>query len=95
MKKLEGLVTRVRRIGFGRSYDVGAALYYRLECEHWIELHARRSEVVAKSAGGEFRLGAKSGILVRGSPDGRSGGELSDQKGRALLNIRRRRPNSC
>ena len=33
-----GLVTRVRRIGFGRSYDVGAALYYRLECEHWIEL---------------------------------------------------------
>jgi hypothetical protein len=38
MKKLEALVTRVRRIGFGRSYDVGAALYYRLECEHWIEL---------------------------------------------------------
>jgi hypothetical protein len=38
MKKLETLVGRVRRLGFGRSYDVGATKYYRLEAEHWVEL---------------------------------------------------------
>ena len=38
MKKLEALIMRVRRLGFGRSYDVGAAEYYRLEAEHWLEL---------------------------------------------------------
>ncbi len=37
MKKLEALITKVRRLGFGRSYDVGAALYYRLEAELWLE----------------------------------------------------------
>jgi hypothetical protein len=43
MKKLESLILRVRRLGFGRSYDVGAAEYYRLEAEHWLELeHARK-----------------------------------------------------
>jgi hypothetical protein len=36
MKQLEGLITRIRRLGFGRSYDVGAAEYYRLEAEFWI-----------------------------------------------------------
>lgn len=36
MKKLEALVLRIRRLGFGRSYDVGAAEYYRLEAEHWL-----------------------------------------------------------
>ena len=39
-----------------------------------------------------FELGAKSVILVRGSPDGRSRGECGTQKGQTLLNIRRRRP---
>ena len=31
MKKLEALIKKVRRLGFGRSYDVGASEYYRLE----------------------------------------------------------------
>lgn len=38
MKKLEELVRRIRRLGFGRSYDVGAVEYYRLEAEHWLAL---------------------------------------------------------
>ncbi len=42
MKKLEALIVRVRRLGFGRSYDVGAAEYYRLEAEHWLELERLR-----------------------------------------------------
>ncbi len=42
MKKLESLISRVRRLGFGRSYDVGAAEYYRLEAEHWLELERAR-----------------------------------------------------
>jgi hypothetical protein len=42
MKKLEALVGRVRRLGFGRSYDVGATEYYRLEAEHWLELERER-----------------------------------------------------
>jgi hypothetical protein len=36
MKKLEALVTKVRRLGFGLSYDVGATEYYRLEAEVWL-----------------------------------------------------------
>jgi hypothetical protein len=36
MKKLEELVIRIRRLGFGRSYDYGAAEYYRLEAELWL-----------------------------------------------------------
>jgi hypothetical protein len=42
MKKLESLISKVRRLGFGRSYDVGAAEYYRLEAEHWLELERGR-----------------------------------------------------
>jgi hypothetical protein len=38
MKKLEALITRVRRLGFGRSYDVGSAEYYRIEAEYWLEM---------------------------------------------------------
>ena len=37
MKKLQALITRVRRLGFSRSYDVGSAEYYRLEAEFWLE----------------------------------------------------------
>jgi hypothetical protein len=37
MKQLEALVTKVRRLGFGRSYDVGASAYYRAEAEYWLE----------------------------------------------------------
>jgi hypothetical protein len=36
MKKLEELVVRIRRLGFGRSSDVGATEYYRLEAELWL-----------------------------------------------------------
>ena len=36
MRKLEALITKVRRLGFGRSSDVGASAYYRLEAEHWL-----------------------------------------------------------
>jgi hypothetical protein len=37
MKNLQDLITRIRRLGFGLSYDVGAAEYYRLEAEFWLE----------------------------------------------------------
>jgi hypothetical protein len=36
MKELESLVKKVRRLGFGRSYDVGASGYYRAEAEYWL-----------------------------------------------------------
>jgi hypothetical protein len=36
MKKLEALIKNVRRLGFGRSYDVGASEYYRLEADLWL-----------------------------------------------------------
>jgi hypothetical protein len=36
MKALQELVTKIRRIGFGRSSDVGASEYYRLEAECWL-----------------------------------------------------------
>lgn len=36
MRKLEELVVKIRRLGFGRSYDYGAAEYYRLEAELWL-----------------------------------------------------------
>jgi hypothetical protein len=42
MIKLESLIKKVRRLGFGRSYDVGASEYYRLEAEHWILLEKTR-----------------------------------------------------
>jgi hypothetical protein len=38
MKALESLVTKIRKIGFGRSYDVGASAYYRLEAEYWLAM---------------------------------------------------------
>ena len=38
MNKLEVLITRIRRLGFGRSYDVGSAAYYRIEAEFWLEV---------------------------------------------------------
>src|SRR5262249_32768438 len=37
MQKLDALITRIRRLGFGRSYDVGAAQYYRVEADYWLE----------------------------------------------------------
>jgi hypothetical protein len=36
MKRLEGLIRKVRRLGFGLSYDVGATEYYHLEAEAWL-----------------------------------------------------------
>jgi len=36
MERLENLVKKVRRLGFGRSIDVGAVNYYRLEAEYWM-----------------------------------------------------------
>jgi hypothetical protein len=41
MKKLEVLIKRVRRLGFGRSYDVGASEYYRVEAEFWLSREKR------------------------------------------------------
>jgi hypothetical protein len=40
MKRLETLIKKVRRLGFGQSIEVGAAEYYRLEAEYWIA-HAK------------------------------------------------------
>jgi hypothetical protein len=36
MKKLETLIKKVRRLGFGRSSDVGASEYFRIEAECWV-----------------------------------------------------------
>jgi len=36
MRKLEALIKKVRRLGFGRSSDVGASEYYRIEAECWL-----------------------------------------------------------
>jgi hypothetical protein len=36
MKKLEALIKKVRRLGFGRSSDVGASACYRIEAECWL-----------------------------------------------------------
>ena len=36
MTRLESLVKKVRRLGFGRSSDVGASEYYRIEAECWL-----------------------------------------------------------
>jgi hypothetical protein len=36
MKKLEALIKKIRRLGFGRSSDVGASEYYRIEAESWL-----------------------------------------------------------
>ncbi len=36
MQKLEALIKKVRRLGFGRSSDVGASEYYRIEAECWL-----------------------------------------------------------
>jgi hypothetical protein len=36
MVKLEVLIRKIRRLGFGRSSDVGASEYYRLEAECWL-----------------------------------------------------------
>lgn len=37
MKRLEALVLKVRKLGFGFSTDVGATAYYRIEAERWLE----------------------------------------------------------
>jgi hypothetical protein len=36
MTKLEELIRKIRRLGFGRSSDVGASEYYRIEAECWL-----------------------------------------------------------
>ena len=42
MKRLEALVVRVRKLGFGFSTDLGATAYYRLEAELWLEKERAR-----------------------------------------------------
>src|SRR5580693_4458321 len=43
MKKLEELLKKVRRLGFGQKIEVGAVEYYRIEAEYWLA-HAKVSE---------------------------------------------------
>jgi hypothetical protein len=40
MKKLDELLRKVRRLGFGQAIEVGAAEYYRIEAEYWLA-HAK------------------------------------------------------
>jgi FMN phosphatase YigB (HAD superfamily) len=40
MKRLEELLKKVRRLGFGQAIEVGAVEYYRIEGEYWLA-HAR------------------------------------------------------
>ena len=37
MKKLEALIKKIRRLGFGFSNDVGASEYFRIEAQSWVE----------------------------------------------------------
>jgi hypothetical protein len=37
MVRLETLVKKVRRLGFGFSIDVNATEYYRIEAQYWLE----------------------------------------------------------
>jgi hypothetical protein len=36
MARLETLIRKIRRLGFGKSNDVGASEYYRIEAECWL-----------------------------------------------------------
>jgi hypothetical protein len=36
MIRLEALIKKIRRLGFGRSNDVGASEYFRIEAEYWL-----------------------------------------------------------
>jgi hypothetical protein len=36
MRRLESLVKKIRRLGSGRSSDVGATEYWRIEAECWL-----------------------------------------------------------
>jgi hypothetical protein len=40
MQKLETLVKKVRKLGFGQSIEVGATEYYRIEADYWLA-HAK------------------------------------------------------
>jgi hypothetical protein len=40
MKKLEELLKKVRRLGFGQAIELGATEFYRIEAEYWLA-HAR------------------------------------------------------
>ncbi len=42
MLRLETLVRKVRRLGFGFSTDIGATAYYRLEADYWLEREKSR-----------------------------------------------------
>lgn len=42
MQKMEELVRKIRRLGFGLSSDVGATRYYRLEAEYWLARAAEK-----------------------------------------------------
>ena len=42
MQKMEDLIKKIRRLGFGFSSDVGATRYYRLEAEHWLAQAAEK-----------------------------------------------------
>ena len=42
MLRLEALVKRVRKLGFGFSTDIGATAYYRLEADYWLEREKSR-----------------------------------------------------
>ena len=41
---MEELVRKIRRLGFGRSSDVGATRYYRLEAEDWLARATRKEK---------------------------------------------------
>ena len=36
MVRLEALIRKIRRLGFGRANDVGASEYFRIEAESWL-----------------------------------------------------------
>ena len=36
MKKLEVLIKKIRRLGFGRTTNVGISEYFRIEAEDWL-----------------------------------------------------------
>ena len=75
MKRMEELIRKIRRLGFGRSSDVGASQYYRLEAEHWLARAGGEEVEVHRPAGPCARPGraapGRAALTARSSPAGR------------------------
>ena len=49
IRKLEALLKKVRRLGFGQAIEVGAVEYYRIEAEYWLAHAQAEAQVQAQA----------------------------------------------